>query len=239
MKKKGDMRQVKIQFPTHQSPCVFPEDREHLPLAISELGLKESFPVIVLTGGYILPQYTEVTQKAIELIATFAEENRVLVICGGTEMGIVGAIGQTRLARGYRFPLLGITLEKLVGWPGGPQSKRFLWWKKELWPLSAGYSHFVLAPGNKFGEDSPWLAEAARYLSRDRSSVTILVNGGIIAEKDVALSLESSRPLIVLAGTGRLADSMAEQSSKPDLVTIVQASDERAIRNALQNHLKV
>ena len=233
------MRKVKIHFPTHQAPCVFPEDRGDIPLAISELHLKESFPVIVLIGGYIMPQYAEATQIAVRSIAAFAEENQVLVISGATEMGIIGAIAQMRLAYGYRFPLLGITLEKLVSWPGGPQPGRFLWWKKELWPLSAGYSHFMLAPGNEFGEDSPWLAEAAHYLSRDRSSVTMLINGGSVAGKDVALSLESSRPVIVLAGTGRLADSIAEEANKPELVTIVQATDELAIRDALHNHLKI
>jgi hypothetical protein len=232
------MRATTIQFPDHQSLCVFPENREHLPQAISELYLKESFSVIVLVGGYIPPQYENATKRAIQSIAAFAEENNILVICGGTEVGIMGSIGQTRLASGYRFPLLGITLEKLASWPGGPQSRRFLWWKEDRWPLSNGYSHFILAPGKEFGEDSPWLAEAARYLSRDKRSVTILANGGGVARKDVALSLEGNRPVIVLSGTGRLADTMAEDPSKPALVTIVQAEDDDALREKLQCHLE-
>jgi hypothetical protein len=233
------MRTTTIQFPAHQSLCVFPEDREHLPQALSELCLKDSFSVIVLIGGYIPPQYEKATQIVIQSIARFAEENHILVICGGTEVGIMGSIGQTRLASGYRFPLLRITLEKLASWPGGPKVKRFLWWRENRWPLSNGYSHFILAPGNEFGEDSPWLAEAARYLSRNKKSVTILANGGGVARKDVALSLEGKRPVIGVAGTGRLADSMAEEASKPALVKIVQAADDLALRDALQSHLKI
>lgn len=233
------MRKIKIQFPDHHAYSVFPEKREHLPQAISELDLKDGFPVIVLVGGYIPQQYEEATQMAIQSIAAFAEKYQTVVICGGTEVGIMGSIGQTRLANGYRFPLLGITLEKLACWPGGPQPKQFLWWRHDRWPLSTGYSHFILAPGKEFGEDSPWLVEAARYLSRGNKSVTILANGGGVARKDVMLSLESGRPVIVLAGTGRLADSMAEDAEKPDLVTIVQGADELALGGALQNHLEI
>ena len=233
------MRKMEIRFPDHQALCVFPDGRAQLPLAIAELNLGDSYPVIVLIGGYIPDQHAEATQKAIAAIAAFAEEHRVLVICGGTEVGIMGSIGKTRASQRYGFPLLGITLEKLVTWPGSPRAKRFLWWGEERWPLSTGYSHFILAPGEKFGEDSPWLAEAASCLSRDNKSVTILANGGGVARKDVELSMENKRPVIVLAGTGRLADSMADEPNKPELVTTVQAMDETALREALQCQLEI
>ena len=42
-----------------------------------------------------------------------------------------------------------------------------------------------------------------------RSSVTVLMNGGQIAFTDVAASLGSGRPVVVLAGTGRTADAIA------------------------------
>lgn len=233
------MRKTEIQFSDQRALCVFPERREHLPQAITELNLGDSYPVIVLIGGYIQSQHAEATQKAIEVIAAFANEHSALVICGGTEVGIMGSIGQTRAAHRYGFPLLGITLEKLVTWPNGPRPKRFLWWGEERWPLSSGYSHFILAPGERFGEDSPWLAEAASCLSQDNKSVTILTNGGGVTQKDVALSIEMGRPVIVMAGTGRLADSMANEPNKPELVAIVQAVNETALREALQSQFNV
>jgi len=72
-----------------------------------------------------------VTQKATEVMATFAEENGALIICGGSVVGIIGSIGQMRAAHRYGFPLLGITLENLVTWPNGPRSKGFLSWRQE------------------------------------------------------------------------------------------------------------
>lgn len=233
------MRKMEIKFPGHRALCVFPDRREQLPQAITELHLADSNPVIVLIGGYIQSQHAETTRRAIEVIAAFAEEHGVLLICGGTEVGIMGSIGQTRAVHHYGFPLLGITLEKLVTWPNGSQAKRFLWWGEERWPLSTGYSHFILAPGERFGEDSPWLAEAASCISRDNKSVTILANGGSVARKDVALSMEMGRPVIVLAGTGRLADSMANDPIQPETATIVQAEDENALKEVIQSQFEV
>ena len=233
------MLKQEIQFPEHKSLCVFPEGRDQLSETLAQLNLQGGRPVIVLIGGYIPAENASVTQKAIESIAAFAEENNILIICGGTVVGIMGSIGSTRLAHGYQFPLLGITLKDLASWPKGPRSNRFLWWGKERWPLSTGYSHFILVPGDRFGEDSPWLANAATSLSQGSRSVTVLANGGGVARKDIGLSLECERPIIILAGSGRLADEMAMQLDRSALIKPVQADDEKAFRQTLQNLLQI
>jgi hypothetical protein len=182
------MQRQEIQFPGNRSLCVFPEDRIHLPQALAELGLAGVRPVIVLIGGYIPEENVKVTQKAVESIAAYAEENNILIICGGTVVGIMGSIGGTRLAHGHQISLLGITLKNL---------------------------------------------------SQDSRSVTILANGGGVARKDIDLSLERDRPVIALAGTGRLADQMAGQSDRSALITSVQAEDENVLRETLQNLLQI
>lgn len=232
------IRKQEIQFSGHKSLCVFPEDRDQLSDALAELDLRCGRPVIVLIGGFIPEENAKATQKAVESIAAFAEAHNILIICGGTVVGIMGSIGSTRLAHGYQFPLLGITLKNLASWPKGPRSSRFLWWGRERWALSTGYSHFMLVPGDRFGEDSPWLADAATSLSQDSRSVTVLANGGSVARKDINLSLECGRPVIALAGTGRLADEMAVQPDRSDLITPVRAEDENALREMLQSLLQ-
>ena len=47
------MRTQKIYFPDQQAFCVFPEERSNLEQAVSELGFKDNYPVIVLIGGDI------------------------------------------------------------------------------------------------------------------------------------------------------------------------------------------
>jgi hypothetical protein len=81
--------------------------------------------------------------------------------------------------------------------------------------------------------------DAATSLSQDSRSVTVLANGGSVARKDIGLSLECNRPVIALAGTGRLADEMAGQSDRSALITPVQAEDENMLWKTLQNLLQI
>ena len=228
------MREIQLQFAEEPASCVFPTHRAQLPQAFQALGLESSYPVIVLIGGFIRDEHRSVTYRAIETLAAFADDNRTLIICGGSALGVMAAIGSTRLENRYTFPLLGINIESLVTWPNGPRNRRFLWWGTERFPLATGYSHFILVPGSHYGDDSPWLAEAAAQLSKDHKSLTVLANGGNVSRTDIALSLEQNRPVIVLAGTGRLADELANQTNKPAQITAVKAEDELALINALQ-----
>lgn len=233
------MRTLRIGFPDRQTLCVFPGEHSNLAQAVSELGLKGGYPVIVLIGGEMDEKQAAVTRRAIETIARTAEDLHAVVICGGTDMGIMAEIGQIRSRKGYKFPLVGITPEALVTWPGGPRSARFLWWGQQRWQLESHYSHFILVPGSQFGDESPWIVDAATLLSKDHRSVTILINGGEVSRKDVELSLEKGRPVIALSRTGRLADELARQPVRDQLITVVPAQAEQQIVEAIQAALAI
>lgn len=231
------MRTQEIKFSNSRSLCVLTDNSDTLQQAITELKLKESFPVIVLIGGNVKEEYAEITQKAVRTIAKIAEEQKALVICGATNLGVMSLIGQVRIEKQYAFPLLGITVGSLVTWPGGPRSGRFLWWGKQRWQLASGYSHIILTPGKDFGDESPWIAEAATLLSAGKRSVTVLMNGGSVARKDIDLSLKNNRPVVALAGTGRLADELANQPQKPENVTSIPVADEPVLIKTIQTFL--
>ncbi len=233
------MRTEKIYFPHQQALCVLPEERSALEEAISELGLKGRYPVIVLIGGEIEEQQADETRLAIQTIAKVAESMKAVVICGGTDMGVMAEIGQIRARNGYKFPLVGITPEELVTWPGGPRSSKFLWWGKQLWQLEPHYSHFILVPGSEFGDESPWIVDTATLLSKDQRSVTILINGGEVSRKDIQLSLENGRPVIALSRTGRLADELASQPERNKLITVLPVNAEKSIAEAVQMALSI
>src|SRR5690349_16649209 len=129
------MRSQKISFPERKTPCVFPEERSNLPQAISELGLKGRYPVIVLIGGEMEEQQAEATRRAIQSISKLAEEIKAVIVCGGTDMGVMAEIGQIRSQNGYKFSLVGVAPEALVTWPGGPHSGKFLGWGEKRWQL--------------------------------------------------------------------------------------------------------
>lgn len=234
------MRNQTIYFPPNRRiPCVFPDTPANLPQAISDLGLKDRYPVIVLIGGGIDKKQAAVTQEAIHTISKIAQNLRAVVICGGTDMGIMAAIGHARTKNHHKYPLVGMAPEELVTWPRGPKSTKFLWWGKERWQLEPHYSHFILVPGGKFGDETPWIFDAATVLSQGRQSVTILINGGEVSRKDIELSLEKGRPVIVLSRTGRLADELAAQPERNELITVVPASGEPQIMRAVQAALSI
>jgi hypothetical protein len=233
------MRTQKINFPEHETLCVFPDKRSELPQAISQLQLKGQYPVIVLIGGVIDKEHAAVTQQAVQTISRIAQELKSVVICGGTNMGIMAEIGHTRRRNHYNFPLVGIAPEELVTWPGGPKSTKFLRWGKERWQLEPHYSHFILVPGSNFGDESPWIVDTATLLSQEHQSVTILINGGEVSRKDIDLSLEKSRPVIALSRTGRLADELARQPERNRLITVIPAHAEQRITEVIRAVLSI
>ena len=233
------MRTQKINFSDRQTPAVFPDKRSNLRQAISELGLKGRYPVIVLIGGEIAGPQAAVTRQAIETISRTAEDMNAVVICGGTDMGVMAEIGQIRARQGYKFPLVGVTPEALVTWPSGPRSTKFLWWGQQRWQLESHYSHFILVPGTQFGDETAWISDAAILLSKDSRSVTILINGGEVSRKDIELSLADGRPVIALGGTGRLANDLAIEPDRHHLLTVIPANAQQPIAEAIQTALSM
>jgi hypothetical protein len=233
------MRTQKIDFPDRKTFCIFPDKHSDLEYALTELNLEGGYPVIVLIGGAIDQPQAEATMRAIQTIAKLAHEMKIMVICGGTDMGVMARIGQIRAQNTYTFPLIGITLEDRVTWPGGPQSNKFLWWGSERWQLEPNYPYFILVPGSHFGDESPWIIEAANIFSNENQSVTILINGGEISRRDVQLSLEEGRPVIVLSHTGRLADEISQNVGRNGLITVVSANADAQITEAIQTVLHI
>ena len=233
------MRTETIYFPDQERLSVFPNERSNLAQAIGELGLKGGYPVIVLIGGEIEEHRRDVTRQAIQAIAKTAEDMNAVIIGGGTDMGVMAEIGQIRSQNGYKFPLVGVTPEELVTWPGGPLNTKFLWLGKERWQLESHYSHFILVPGSQFGDESLWIVDAATILSEGHGSVTILINGGEVSRKDIQLSLENGRPVIVLSRTGRLADEMARLPNRDKLMTVIPVHAEQRIVDAIEEALSL
>ena len=157
-----------------------------------------------------------------------------LVVCRGTDMGIMAEIGQIHSKRGYTFPLVGIAPEELVTWKDGPASTKKLWWGKQRWQLEPHYTHFILVPGSEFGDESLWIVAAASLLSKNHRSVTVLINGGDESRKDIDLSLKDERPIIALSRTGRLADELSRSPSRNQMISIAPANADQRILDLIQ-----
>ena len=190
-----------------------------LPDVLPKLGFHETLSSLALVGGaskISASDLQDLQRLFLEVIAPIVEELGVVVVDGGTDAGIMRFIGQARTQIAARFPLIGVAALGTVILPDVPCSN------SDAAMLEPNHTHFVLVPGNNWGDESPWLSQICTHISQGLPSVTIVVNGGEITWQDVAQSVQARRPVIVLSGTGRTADQLAAALRG-------EAADERAI----------
>jgi len=184
--------------------------------AIQELGIEYPKPVIVLVGGAngITWLNKFPVRKAVGIVARLAEDAPAIVIDGGTQAGIMTEIGRQRLRNNFSFPLIGVVFDSL------------LMEEDAAAILDPNHTHFILIPGNDWGDESSWISKIATAVAGDRKSITVLINGGNISRHDVEYSLLEDRPTFVMRGTGRMADEITltrnvisvDISQKPEVI---------------------
>lgn len=181
--------------------AVHVQHTEELPAALHELGLRNDHPVLVLAGGASKMDTTGLNRLRslfVEGLVPVVTALGAVVIDGGTDAGVMQLMGQARATA--TFPLIGVAPTGKVTTPG---------LRHQGTPLEPHHTHFVLVPGTRWGDESPWLSYVANVLSAQTASLTLLVNGGEIAWEDVTQSVNAARPVVVLAGSGRTADALA------------------------------
>ncbi|WP_199248298.1 hypothetical protein [[Phormidium] sp. ETS-05] len=187
------------------TPAIRVQSPQDLSGALQELGIHGSRPILVVVGGASKMSEADLSRLRslfVQVLAPLAEELGALVVDGGTDAGVMQMMGQARAQTGATFSLIGVTPEGKVALPDRDPPSDFT-------PLEPHHTHFVLIPGSNWGDESPWLAGVATVLASGAPSVAVLVNGGEIAWKDVSENLAANRPVLAIAGSGRLADILA------------------------------
>jgi len=204
--------------------------------ALSKLELLVDRPTIVLVGGaggLVEEDLKRLQPLFLEVIAPLAETIKANVIDGGTDAGVMRLMGLARTKINANFPLIGIAAEGTIILPDVESLNH------KAASLESHHTKFVLVPGDNWGDESPWLSQIATKLAKATPSVTVLINGGEIARKDVKYSLSDKRPVVVVAGSGRLADELAADGKDTPLIKIVNLTDSsekiiQLIRNLLK-----
>ncbi len=215
--------------------------------ALKELEFGGKHPTLVLVGGASKiseEDLARLEELFVEVIAPVAEKLGATVVDGGTDAGIMRLIGQARSRIGANFPLIGVAAIGTVCVPEVAASK------SEGAKLEQNHTHFIFVPGSHWGDESPWLARAARFIANGAPSVTLAINGGEITWLDVSHSVGEQRSTVVLAGSGRTADKLAaalrgeptderaENIAKSGLLQAIDMKrDTRAIAELLENML--
>lgn len=191
--------------------CVRVQEREALPEALAAVGLTGSRPVVVVVGGAGGSSAADVERLAPVFrrgLVPAIERARAVAVDGGTDAGVMRLLGRARDAHRATFSLVGVAAEGTVRVPGSARIR------DDAADPAPHHTHLVLVrdprPGapTSWGDEAPWISWTAGVLAGPSPSVTVLVNGGDIAYRDAAASLEAHRPLVVLAGSGRTADEI-------------------------------
>ena len=198
------------------------DDPAALPAAVSALGLDPPRPTVTVVGGAGGLDETDIENlRSLFLsgIVPVLQQYNAAAVDGGTLSGVMRLIGEARAQLGASFPLVGVTAAGTVQLPGRPA-------RPDVdTVLEPHHTHFIIVPGDEWGAESPWIADTTTVLAGGRPSVTVLINGGEIAYADVERSVQASRRVVVVDGSGRTADAIAA-------ALVGETSDERAGRLA-------
>ena len=182
-----------------------------LPAVWEAFGLASQRPVVVIVGG-AGGMSDEDIQSVQTLFAQhlipFVQEQQAVTIEGGTDAGVMRAIGRAYHQTGTTLPLISVAARGIEG---------------VVDMLETHHTHFILCPGTEWGDESEWIAAAASALAGSAPSATLLFNGGQIAWRDADFSVKYKRPVLVADGSGRTADTLARTSQ-------LKALDLRAVR---------
>ena len=74
--------------------------------------------------------------------------------------------------------------------------------------LDPHHSHFLLVPGERWGDESPWLTAVAERLAGGRGTLMLVAGGGEVTRWDVLHRLRQPGRVLVLAGSGGTADAL-------------------------------
>lgn len=189
------------------------DDFVNLSAALHNLSFQGSRPLLVLVGGASKVSAADLARLRllfVEVIAPLAEELNAYVVDGGTDAGVMKMMGQARSEINATFPLIGVAALGTVTLPNASSTSL------NTETLEPNHTHFVLVPGSNWGDESPWQVRVASLLADEAPSVTLLINGGEIALVDVMENLKVGRPVVVIAGSGRLADEIAFARNYPE-----------------------
>ena len=202
-----------LTFLNGNKACLIQVDSSvDLSAALRQIGLQKPRPTLVVVGGASKmtdESLARLRQLFVEVLAPLAEELKAYVVDGGTDAGVMQMIGKARADTAGTFPLIGVAPEGKIALPNPSSSLS----SGKL--LEPNHTHFVLIPGATWGDESSWLARIATMLAGGSPSVTVLINGGETALLDVFKNIEVGRSVVVIAGSGRLADEIARAVLHP------------------------
>jgi hypothetical protein len=181
------------------------------PAALAEmLQLPSSSGLLILSGGasHMDKETFYRLAEVFAAVGTVLVEANATVIDGGTEAGAAALMGKALGQAKRTAPYIGVLPAYAEVEPGGRIRGEGI--------LEPHHSHFVLVESSAWGEEVKIMYGLAACLADQCPSLALLVNGGNVSLQEVEWNVRQGREIIVLAGSGRLADEIATAVRHPE-----------------------
>lgn len=185
-------------------PIVHLDNLNEIKGAWRELGFTQPRPTIVIiggAGGMSDEDFGKVKEFFKNHLLPFAKQKGAVIIDGGTDSGVMAAIGYALKTLNSKVPAVGVYAQGVEGIAG---------------MLEPSHTHFITCPGSNWGDESEYLAAAATELSAGEPTLAVLINGGQITWNDARLNIQYGRSVLIAEGTGRAADAIATTQAGHD-----------------------
>jgi hypothetical protein len=204
---------------TRQAKLLTPPVEATAPEIIGALGLESPAVLLLMVGGgekmpkdvdsYLAQMLSRGVARALA-----DTPSSTLVIDNGLNKGAAALMGQGVADRGQKTTLLGIAPASKVTWPGGPTGEG----RSELEPH---HPCFILTDGREWGDETETMFAVAAALANPKAVATVLINGNDVTKKQLLQGVRQKWPLVILKGSGGLADELADlaQRRPPLLLT--------------------
>ena len=192
---------------------------------VSSLGLSRPEALLLMVGG-VANLNPQVSAHLVQLfsrgIANALSGMNALVLDNGLNAGAIQMMGQGVADRGHKTTLVGVAPADQVAVPGTTDVP------PEAGELEPNHSHFILTPGQSWGDETELLTNVATALAEPQPVVTILVAGDDVAKKQVLHAVRQGWPVVVMKESGGLANDVANLAQErppfiedPDLAEII------------------
>jgi hypothetical protein len=192
------------EFPDGQQALAVRAGVEVTPAGVAEaLELPAASGALVLSGGAgLMPdEALDRLSAPFEAVGEVLAQEHATVIDGGTQAGVMALMGMALAKAGRTAPYIGVLPAQAEVEPGGPRGEDV---------LEPHHSHFVLLESDQWGAESQLMSGLATHLAGGAPSLALLASGGEIALQDAEWNVRQAREIVVLAGSGRLADEIAQ-----------------------------
>ncbi|MFD0200943.1 MULTISPECIES: hypothetical protein [Saccharothrix] len=170
------------------------------------LGLPRGRPVLAVFGSADTPD-TELAAAVLPVLRAVlaaAAGADAVVITAGADVGVTHLVGLAAESLDGRWPrMVGVAPSGRVAAEDAEPADGEL-------RLNVNHDTAVLVPGSRWGEERPALFRAVDAVAgAKRPALALLIGGDDLARAALVDHLGRDRPLLVLAGTGGLADEIA------------------------------